>query len=234
MSANQLPAKIQLSPVLIGTLLWSLIPSLAIWVGLYEIKSAAWTYALYHGIFLLPGAIVGRNLWVPTLTRPKLKHVAMIFSIATIFSAFTVIAYERAGQLVLRDEDVGRLLSELDLTRANLVFFGLYAIIVNPLFEEIYWRGVLFNALEKVPIKHFALVWSSVTHALFHYLIFRLVLFPIWNEIGILTLAIYNGILALIYRRTGSLITTAIAHGLLSDMACICLIVDFFRKNPPL
>jgi len=222
------------APKMLGILLWSLLPSITIWIGLYHMKSAAWAYAIYHGVYLVPSIIVGRRLWLPTVKKPKIIHVVWLFIAALIFSAITVAGYEIAGHLVLSDASVGELLKEIGLTRGALIAFGLYATIVNPLIEEIYWRGVLYNALERVPVKHFALVWSSVAHALFHYLIFRLVLFPVVNEIGITMLAVYNGILALIYKRSGSIITAAIAHGLLTDMACIWLIVDFFRKNPTL
>ena len=169
-----------------------------------------------------------------TVKKPQLRHVLWIFFAALLFSFITVAAYEIAGHVVLSDARVGELLRELGLTRGNLILFGLYATFINPIVEELYWRGVLYNKLERTNIKHFALIWSSMAHAVFHYLIFKLVLFPIWNEVGILMLAIYNGILALIYRRSGSIITTAIAHGLLTDMACIWLILDFFRKNPNL
>jgi membrane protease YdiL (CAAX protease family) len=40
--------------------------------------------------------------------------------------------------------------------------------------------------------------------------------------------------LALIYRRTGSIITTSIAHGLLTDMAAVMLLLDFLRRYPSL
>lgn len=221
-------------PKMLGILFWSLIPSITIWIGLYQMKSAAWAYGIYHVVYLVPSIIVGRHLWLRTVRKPQLKHVLWIFVTALVFSLITVAAYEIAGHVVLSNKKVGALLLELGLTRGNLIVFGLYATFVNPIVEELYWRGVLFNELERVKIKHFALVWSSLAHAIFHYLIFRLVLFPIANEIGILMLAVYNGILAIIYRRSGSIITAAIAHGLLTDMACIWLILDFFRKNPNL
>lgn len=112
---------------------------------------------------------------------------------------------------------------------------SVYAVVVNPLVEELFWRGIVFNELErwkKVPFKHFALVWSSVAYALFHYLIFRLVLFPVYAEIGIVLLAIYGAMLALIYRKTNSILTTAVAHGLLTDTAAIALMLDLARRYP--
>jgi membrane protease YdiL (CAAX protease family) len=220
------------SPKMLGLLLWSLLPSASIWVGMYMIKSAMWAYILYHGIFLLPAIIIGRDYWLPSCKKPKFKHIILICAAAFIFSALTVAAYELFGQWVLRDSHVAELLREQGMTPGNLILFGLYATIVNPLVEEIYWRGIVFNALDRLPYKHFAIIWSSITYALFHYLIFRLVLFPVCAEIGIVMLALYGGILAVIYRRTGSIFTTAIAHGLWTDLACIALLIDFYRRMP--
>jgi membrane protease YdiL (CAAX protease family) len=71
-------------------------------------------------------------------------------------------------------------------------------------------------------------------YAAFHYWICRLVVFSGWAEIGTIMLAFYGAMLALIYRRTGSIITTSIAHGLLTDMAAVMLLLDFLRRYPSL
>ena len=222
------------SPRVIGLLCWSLLPSLTIWVGLYVIKSAAWAYALYHGIFLLPAIIIGRALWLKTLTWPRPRDVLIVLMAAILFCAVAVVAYEVAGRLVLSNAHVYELLKDVGLNKENLWIFGLYATVVNPLVEELYWRGVLLNALDnlRLPLKHFGIIWSSVTYALMHYLIFRLVMFPICTEIGIALLACYGALMALIYRRTGSIITTALAHGLLTDLTCVALLVDFYKTYP--
>lgn len=222
------------------------------WVGLYTLKSATWAYALYHGIFLVPAIIWGRKYWTETFKMPKFSHCVNILIVALIFSVITVVAYELLGTLVLSDDKIAILLDELGIATHNLVLFGFYAVIINPLLEEIFWRGIVFNVLnerfsnetvrekvlnERVSAEHtksrwkyFPIVWSSITYALFHYLIFRLVLFPLWAEIGIIMLAVYGGILAIVYKRTGSIITTSIAHGLWTDLACIALLIDFYRR----
>lgn len=221
---------------MIGLLCWSLLSCLPIWVGLYVLESAAWAYVLYHGLYLIPAIIWGRALWQPTLILPRARDCLVILVAALLFSSLTICSYEVAGRLVLSDHGVSELLQEQGLSRQNLWMFGLYAILVNPLFEEFYWRGVLLNALDdlKLPLKHFGIVWSSFAYALFHYLILRLVLFPVWAEVGALLLAAYGALLAWIYRRTGSILTTALAHGLLTDLACVALLVDFYRRYPSL
>jgi membrane protease YdiL (CAAX protease family) len=217
-------------------LVWSVLPSIAIWIGLYVLKSPAWAYGIYLVAFLLPAIIVGRRLWLPTWKAPALRDLLITAGAGIAFSLATVAAYEIAGNLVLSDDTVIALLREQGLSASGLLIFGVYAVLINPIFEELYWRGVLFNALTALDLKWkwFALCWSSVTYALFHFLILHLVVHPVWSELGVVALAAYGAVMALIYRRTGSIITTAVAHGLLTDLACIALLIDFYRKYPGL
>lgn len=219
---------------LILVLVWSLLPCAAIWIGLYQIKSAALTFLLYHGLCLVPAIWWGRHLWIPTLTVPKLKHCALLVVAAVVFSLITLATYELIGKHLLSNEVAMELLKRQGFSKDMFWPLSLYAIFINPIFEEIYWRGVVLKELEKhkTPIKHFALIWSSLAYALFHYLIFRMVLFPGWAELGTLMLAAYGAILAILYRKTGSIIFTALAHGLLTDLACIVLILDLLQRYP--
>ena len=212
---------------------WTLLPCAAMWVGLYELKNAAWTYALYHGICLIPAIILGQSLWRPTLKLPSLRDFALIAIGSVSFTIGTVLLYEWLGKLVLSNHQVLSLLQEQGLKQNVLWAFGLYAITINPLLEEIFWRGIVFNELERsVPIKHFGLLWSSAAYALFHYFIFRMVLFPGWAELGTVLLAIYGALLALLYRKSGSILTAALAHALFTDMAVVALTFYVARSYP--
>jgi uncharacterized protein len=215
-------------------LAWTLLPCAAMWVGLYVLKSAAWTYALYHGVCLVPAIIWGKSLWRPTLKLPSVRDSVLIAVGSVLFSVGTVFLYEWLGKLVLSDAQVLALLKEQGLTQNVLWAFGLYAITVNPLLEEIFWRGIVLNELEKanLPVKHFGLIWSSAAYALFHYFIFRMVLFPGWAELGTVLLAVYGGLLARLYRKSGSILTAALAHALFTDVAVVALTLVFAQRYP--
>lgn len=219
-----------------GVLLWTLLPSVAIWLGLYELKSAAWSFIIYHGTCLLPGIIWGRSHWLPGLRLPRFKHLIVLFFTSALFSFAAVLLYEHFGHKVLSNEHVVGLMQGLGFSKLLFWPLCLYLLIVNPLVEELFWRGVIFDTLDKSAtfFKNFGLVWSSATYAAFHYWIFRLVLFSPWSELGILMLAVYGAALALIYRKAGSILTVALVHGLLTDLAVIVLIIDLVWHNPSL
>lgn len=217
-----------------GLLLWTFLPCLAMWIGLDVLGSAIWAYALYHGFCLLPAVIVGRPLWKDTLRRPTRKAWIVILIASVLFCSFAVVAYELVGSKVLSDEQALSLMKRQGWF-GNLFWpISIYAVVVNPVLEELFWRGVVLNALDelKMPIKHFGIIWSSIAYALFHYWIFRLIMFPIYAEIGTICLVFYGAFLAIIYRKSGSIITTAIAHGLLTDLTALTLMLDLFRRHP--
>jgi membrane protease YdiL (CAAX protease family) len=219
----------------LGVLCWTLIPSLAIWLGLYQFKSALITFVLYHGVCLTPAIIWGRNLWGPTWNKPSWRELALLISTGTVFCVVTVILYELIGTKCLSNENALNLINRYAASNWYLlVFLSAFIFFVNPFLEEIFWRGVVLNELDTwhTRPKHFGLVWSSCSYALFHYLIFRLVLFPGFAEIGIVMLAFFGASLAILYRKTGSIVTTAIAHGLLTDLAVVALIVDLLCHHP--
>lgn len=219
----------------VAILLWSLLPCAAMWIGLYVMNSAIWAYGLYHFVCLVPALIVGRSIWTPGLKRPSLKFCSIILALAIVFAGITVGAYEIAGKIVLSDQAALALMNKVGWSKANLWTLNIYAIIVNPFVEEFYWRGLVLNILDKVknpPFPNFGIICSSLLYALFHYFIFRLVLFPFAAEIGSLMLAVYGGMLAVIYRRTGSIVAAGVAHGLLTDLAAVMLIADLMRKFP--
>jgi membrane protease YdiL (CAAX protease family) len=211
---------------------WTFMPCLAMWVGVYEIKSAMWAYALYHFLVLAPAIIWGRSLWLPTLKLPSLKDFLLLVGATVIACAGAVSVYETIGGVLLSNEHVPSLMKEYGVTRGSYILFALYATIINPLLEELFWRGVVFNELDRrqFKFKYFAITWSSITYALFHYFVFRLILYPGWAEVGIIMLAGFGAMLALIYRKTGSILTTALAHGLLTDFAFVVIVIDYFRK----
>lgn len=215
--------------------LWSLLPVAAMLIGLYMLNSAVWAYALYHYVCLLPAVILGRKLWQSELKRSSLKFFLVIAAIALAFSGVTVLAFEFLGKYAISDQKTVELMVRMGWSKEWLWILNIYCFTVNPFIEEIYWRGIVFKQLEKIekpPFKHFGIIVSSFLYAFYHYFIFRLILYSVAAEILSIALAFYGAGLAILYKRTGTLWSAILAHGLLTDLAVVALIIDLMNKFP--
>lgn len=215
--------------------LWSLLPVAAMLIGLYMLHSAVWAYAIYHYVCLLPAVILGRALWQSDLKRSSVKFFLAITAIAIAFSGVTVLAYEFLGKYVISDQKTVELMVRMGWSKEWLWVLNIYCFTVNPFIEEVYWRGIVFKQLEKIekpPFKNFGVIASSFLYAFYHYFIFRLILYPVAAEILSIALAFYGAGLAILYKRTGTLWSAILAHGLLTDLAVVALIVDLMNKFP--
>lgn len=215
-------------------LLLTCLPCVIIWYGLYVLKNTVLTLELYHGVCLVPGIFWGFSLWRNDLIMPTLKQWLLLLVSAVIFSGAAVLLYDNLGYIFLDSRRVMSLLNELGFNKQHLIPLSLDLIFVNSALEELFWRGVILNRLDQMhtPFKHFGIISSSVMYAAFHYFILRLVVYPGWAEFGFILLAIYGAFLAIVYRKTGSIVMASLAHGFLTDLAAIVLILDLLQHYP--
>lgn len=211
-----------------------MLPCAIIWYGLYVLKSTIVTLGLYHAVVLVPGIIWGFSLWRKDVSMPTLKQWLMLLVTSFLFNGAAVLLYEQVGYIFLDNDHVMKLINELGFTRQHLIPLGLYFIFINSALEELFWRGVILNEMDRVktPFKHCGIVSSSLMYGAFHYLILRLVVYPGWAEIGFLLLAFYGAFLASIYRKTGSIVMASLVHGLWTDLTAIILVVVLLQHYP--
>jgi len=196
------------------------------------IKNALLTMLIYHASCVMPAVIWGYPLWRQHVVLPSIKQWLLVIVSSIVFCSFTLLLYDKLGDRFLSNENALAVIREQGFTKESFWFLGLYFVFVNSTLEELYWRGVLLNKLDQLGLsfKHFGIIWSSLTYGAFHYSIFRLILRPVWAEIGIIMLMFYGAGLALLYRKTGSIVLPIIAHALLTDLAAILLMVSLFLR----
>jgi len=211
----------------------SLLPCLAIWLGVCVIKSVIWSFVLYHGLCIIPAIIWERKLWLNDLKFPKPLHVLQLLVHSALFCGTTLWLYHNFGAHLLSNENALQVIVSRGYKKELLLPLCLFFVIMNPVLEEIYWRGVILNKLDSfnLPWKNFALLWSSAAYGAFHYPIFQVIMYRGWAELGILLLTIYGAGLALLYRRTKSLVLVSLSHALLTDLAAVALIVTLLQNN---
>jgi uncharacterized protein len=210
----------------------SLLPCPVIWIGMHIIKNAVLTIAAYHVICLIPAIILGWPLWRDDLARPTVKQAVLLILSSAGFCLSTLLLYKYVGDFLLDSNNAMAVLKEHGYRKEIFLGLSIYFVSINPFLEELFWRGVVLNELERIktPFKNFPLLWSSFSSAVFHYPILRLILHPPGAEIGVLGLTVYGAFLGLVYRRTGSLVVATLAHAYLTDLAAIVLITALFHR----
>ncbi len=211
-----------------------LLPCAAMWYGLYVVKNTNITLGLYHLLCLMPGIILGSSLWRRDLKLPTRTQWLLLMLFTVLFNVVTIFLFDHIGTLFLSNEKVMALLTELGFQKGHLLYLSLYFIFINSTLEELFWRGAILNQLDRMraPFKHFGIIASSVMYGAFHYLILRLVVYPGWAEVGFVMLSVYGAMLAVLYRKTGSIIMPILAHAFLTDLAAMLLTVDLLNRFP--
>lgn len=199
----------------------TLLPWPAVWLGMYKLDSLVWTFALYHGLCLLPAALWGRPLWKNALRLPTLPQGAALLIAVLCILPLALAVYAREGTLLINNSLLLSVVTERGFRSAWLWPLGFYFVPVNATLEELFWRGTVLNELRGVGEKAWTAgaVWTACTFAAWHYLVIRLLLRPGWAELTTVCIVGAGVFLAWLYRRTRSLVVPILWHGLVFDLA---------------
>jgi membrane protease YdiL (CAAX protease family) len=190
------------------------VPYIAVLLGLYVFKNAWLTLALYHaGIILI------------LAHEKQLGHIHTLFKGGTIpmgilLSGFGLIAgllfYFLWPTLGLQ-ETLSNNMTSFQLTGISFYAWTLYFFLVNPFFEEIFWRGYL-GSEKKWP------VLNDFLFAGYHVLVLLFFIPLLWTIIAFVALSITSWFWRLVQNRYGGLLLPTISHlaGDLSVMA-VCI-----------
>jgi len=210
---------------------WSFLPPPAIWWGLHYLHSAPACYAIYHSLCLFL-IVFGYSLWRPTVIRPTLKQVLIVTLAAIVCSIGAVCGYEVIGKHIVSSQKTFEALA-LQGWRGSLFWpISIYVVIVNPIMEELAWRGVVLNELENCfQNKYFGIIWSSMMYGVLHYPVVRLVVGPGIGSACVFFLILNGLFLSYIYRKTKSIIMPILIHSMVNDIAAIALMLVISSEN---
>lgn len=206
-------------------LLLSLLPLPAVWLGMYRWDSLVWTFALYHGVCLLPAAVLGRRLWLPALRLPT-RNQWLALAAAVVVAVFLMpLLYAWIGSQFISAHDLLAVVTERGFQARWLLPLAFYFVIVNAILEELFWRGVVLNELNGMGDAPYTLgaAWTALTFGAWHYLVLRLLLRPGWAEASVLLIVAAGVFLAWLYRRTRSILVPILWHSLVFDLALLVI-----------
>ncbi len=207
-------------------ILWTLAPWPFLAAGLHIFHSIFWSFFLYHGCCLLPAIIWKRKHWKQHLALPTKKEVAYLVAGSLIFSFFTWAGFHLLGPYIFNKQKALESLTYRGFQPSWLVPLSIYFVTVNPIVEELFWRGVVLNELAEEETKAFSMpsLWTNLLFAAWHVLVIRLFVAPAFMYVAFCTVMAVGIFLSYLYRRHSSLVLPALWHGLVFDLAVVIIL----------
>jgi len=204
-------------------ILLTLLPWPAVWLGMYHFDSLLWTFALYHGVCLLPAIIWGYPLWRKSLRPPTPSQWAWLLGGFVVIVPLSLLVYYDLGKSLMDAPGVLSAVTRRGFRAAWLLPLILYFVPVNAVLEELFWRGTVLNELRGTgeTLGTVGTLWTALTFAGWHYLVVRLLVRPGWAEVTVLGIVGAGIFFDWLYRQTRSIIVPILWHGLIFDLSLL-------------
>ena len=216
---------------LVLVVMLTMLPWPAVWLGMYGARSLVWTFVLYHGLCLLPAAGAGRHLWRKALRTPSTRELLTLSIAAALVLPLTVAIFHWIGSVFIDESAALSIVTARGFQARQLVPLGLYFVIVNSILEELFWRGVVLNELDRTPeqVNRAGAGWTAFTFAAWHYLVVRLLVRPGWAELVVVCIVAAGVFFSSIYRRSGSIVLSILWHAIVFDLPLILIFAAVVR-----
>lgn len=193
-------------------------PAFMIFIGLQVLESVIIAFLLFYSWLLAVPLLAGGVPWERFKTTSR--AVLLGFGSGLLFFLFIYGGLHWLHIYFIDIDQLRDLLWEWGFSGQGEIWLVLILLMVNPILEEVYWRGFIYEKLRKEGTAKFAILMTSAFYTLYH----LLSVIPIFNGFYGLAAVIPVFIAGLIWgymrERTGS-ITAAIIGHVLGDMGII-------------
>jgi membrane protease YdiL (CAAX protease family) len=199
-------------------------------IGLYILHDYRLAILLYEGLgCLLPYFLFTRSH--PSFAFQPVKSLLLWGLILMVNVLMLGIAQDIMALFIDLPNFMARIRSIGLNPNEEFLWFALYMVIVNPLVEELFWRGMIFEQWKlKCPANQ-ALIISSLFFGSWHWVIVQHFFAPVW-AIGASVCVMLGGLLfGWMYQRTQSLLPAILLHGLGGDLPIIYLLYETLRQT---
>ncbi len=191
-------------------------------LGMWGVKSVTFTVCSYM-VFgcLLPYLLFATQK--PNISTQGLNTRwvlgGILFGMATMFVGWSLL-----GELLFIPEQFEETLNKLGFKEGrHFIYFALYFVFINPILEELFWRGLIYQRCSEVMPLKWAVLASSILFGSYHWLILQTSFTPIGAFLATLSVIIGGFIFTFFYQRTNSLLAPILVHGLGYDLPIIIL-----------
>ncbi len=203
------------------TLFSYFVPFISMIVGLYLVKNV-WVAMLgYH--FLAVMILIARKQR-RLMERVFVGGTSGSILFLSILAALSGVLLYFSSHFIQVPLNLGQMLESMGLKPANWLLFILYYSFINPIIEEVYWRGYLGSKVK-------TLTWSDVCYAGYHPLVFlKFVAWP-WALVEFVLLLGVAWMWRMIIRKYDGLLLPVLMH-LFADLSIGFAIYLLARSIP--
>ncbi|WLD93866.1 CPBP family intramembrane glutamic endopeptidase [Alkalihalobacillus sp. AL-G] len=203
-------------------------PTLMIFIGLQLLENVLITFILFYSWLLLV-PLISKGFTIGELvSKDPQRSIRYGILSGGVFFLFIFGGLYWLHPYFIDVEHLQKLLTEWGFSGNGVFGLILVLLIVNPILEEVYWRGFMYTRL-KEKVKPIHAIWiASACYTLYHFLsVIPMFQWPL-NAIAVLPVFIAGLFWGYMREKTGSIIGTVISHAL-GDLGIMC-VYWFFVK----
>jgi membrane protease YdiL (CAAX protease family) len=197
-----------------------LLPWAAAWLGSYGLHSAVAAFLFYHLLCLTAWALYRRRYGrYEAQGVPSARWIAMVL-VAALIMGGTYFAIGWLGWLINPVHIRAALTAQrIGPTTLDYGALFLYFALVNPIAEELFWRGTIYQQIRRQGLTAArAAVVSALLFGSWHWLIVRLFFPAGWAVVITAGIIAAGAVFATVFERTRSVIFTILLHALAADI----------------
>ncbi|MDN7227484.1 CPBP family glutamic-type intramembrane protease [Planococcus sp. N064] len=195
-------------------------PTMMIFIGLQVMENVAITFLLFYS-WLLFVPLIDRAFPVEQLKLDK-QGVALGFGSGLLFFIFIFGGLSWLHVYLLDIEYLRTLLMDWGFSGRGEILLVLVLLLANPVLEELYWRGYMFNRLRMKGSALYAVGMSAAFYTLYHLLSIIPIFEAGFSFVAVLPVFIAGLFWGFIREKSGSMTATIISH-VLSDFGIVCV-----------
>lgn len=208
-----------------------LLPWFWVGLGLHILQDYRLTIVLYELLGCgLPTLLFTGNQMPPILPF-KLKRRWLLFSSLIVNIVILGAFWITQGFSM----DWGLFHQRMESTHLSADFqfwtFALYIVILNPVFEEMFWRGVVYKEWQHYVSTRKANLISSFFFGAWHWVVLQTYCDPVWAVALTLAVMIGGVLFASTYEKSGTLASSIALHGLGADLPMVFVVYDCIQRG---
>lgn len=195
-------------------------PTAMIFIGLQVMENVAITFLLFYS-WLLFVPLIDRAFLMKQLKLDK-RGIILGAGSGLLFFVFIFGGLSWLHVYLLDIEYLRTLLMDWGFSGRGEILLVLVLLLANPVLEEIYWRGYMFNRLRIKGSAFYAVGMSAVFYTLYHLLSIIPIFEAGFSFVAVLPVFIAGLFWGFIREKSGSITATIISH-VLSDLGIVCV-----------